>query len=57
VGVSVQQVDGQDHLQQVGSDRPVGDLDADRRPRRAARVLQMGDVCNVERYRGDGVCR
>jgi hypothetical protein len=29
VGVAVQQVDGQDHLQQVGADVAVGDLDAD----------------------------
>ena len=34
VRVSVQQIDRQDHLRQVGADRPVGDLDADRMPRR-----------------------
>ncbi len=30
MGVSVEQVDRQDHLHQVGADRAVGDLDTDR---------------------------
>ena len=48
MGVSVEQVDGQDHLQQVDSDCAVGDFDADRRPCRARCVLQVRDVVDVE---------
>ena len=47
---SVEEVDRQDHLRQVGADRPVGDLHADRIARRSRGVLQMGDVIGVEVY-------
>ena len=49
---SVQQVDGQDHLDQIRADRTVCDLHPHRRSRRARRVLQMRDVvdANVSGY-------
>ncbi|PQM46228.1 hypothetical protein C1Y40_03595 [Mycobacterium talmoniae] len=42
-----------DHLQHVGTHRPVGDLDAGRGSGRARRVLQVGDVLGVQRHRGE----
>ncbi|COW80504.1 Uncharacterised protein [Mycobacterium tuberculosis] len=48
MGVSVEQVDRQDHLHQVGADRAVGDLDTDRGSRRARGVLQVGYGVDVQ---------
>lgn len=46
--VTVQQVDGQDHLDQVGAHRPVGDLHSHRRTGGAGGVLQVRDVVDVD---------
>ncbi len=45
---SVQQVDGQDHLNQIRADRTVCDLHPRRRSRRPRRVLQMRDIVDAD---------
>ena len=57
MGVSVQQVDREDHLQQIGADRPMGDLHADRGARRARGVLQVGNVVDVDVGWGERIPR